>query len=169
MRFGSFARAACVAGVVACGGGTADEMSQAEPAADARAAETRAGLIPGTPAGGLEQWIQDIYNGLEGVEALSATDGMAAQRQALEQYIDRQEYIELYYGPGGRLVSAEHVTLGAAVDSAEARFHDLMRVANEAGDSTATAAAVSALRTEYDRVLSEARAAGVPLTPDGGA
>ncbi len=136
------------------GGEAAAKEAGAEPAA-----------IPGTPAGGLADWVAEIRRGIADLPARAGAEPGEAQRRALDLYIGRQEYIELYYGPGGRLTSGE--ALGPAVKEAEARFHELMRMlgAAPAADSARVAAAVEALVAQLDRVVEEARAAGVSLAP----
>lgn len=141
-------------------GGTPE--AAAAPGAEAAASDE--GLLPGTPAGGLTAWIEDIHGGLEDLPAVAARDASAARRQALDLYIGRQEYIELYFGAAGTLAGGAE--LDAAVDSAEARFHDLMQLVGQAPvDSVAAAAALGALRDAHERVLELARAHSPALDP----
>lgn len=121
--------------------------------------------VPGTPAGGLSDWITDIRRGIASLAAAVVRDAAAAQRRALDLYVSRQEYIELYYGPRGRLSS--DVRLGEAVQEAEQRFHELMRllVGPPPPDSARVRAAVEALDAQLTAVERAARAAGAPPGP----
>jgi hypothetical protein len=150
----------------ACAPGSPDDAAADSPPA-AHAADSDA-LVPPAgeiPPGGLADWIEDVREGLAALPARAAADPAAAQRLALDHYVGRQEYIELFYGANGRLTAGE--TLGPAVMSAEAKFHDLMLLlgGSPPPDSTRVRAAVDALLAEYDRVLQEANRAGVPLDP----
>ncbi|HEX7090674.1 MAG TPA: hypothetical protein VF192_11110 [Longimicrobiales bacterium] len=151
----------------ACAPGSSDETAAdaqpaAAPAADSGALIPPAGEIP---PGGLADWIEDVRKGLAALPARAAADPAAAQRLALDHYVGRQEYIEMFYGANGRLTAGE--TLGPAVMSAEEKFHDLMLLlgGSPPPDSARVQAAVDALFAEYDRVLQEAARAGVPLDP----
>src|SRR5919106_6276136 len=66
-------------------------------------------LIPGTPPGDLGEWVADIRNGIAGVPKLVASDAAAAQRAALDLYVTRQEYAEMYYGVDGRIRAGEEL------------------------------------------------------------
>ena len=81
-------------------------------------------LAAGTPAGGLRAWIGDVRRGLDGVAATAAVDPERASRTALDLYLTRQEYIEMYWGTAGRL--SRGAELGPAVKEAETRFHLLL-------------------------------------------
>ncbi len=89
----------------------------------------------------------------------------AAQEQALDMYVGRQEYIEMYYGPGGRLGAGSG--LGEAVVEAEERFHALMQLlaSSEPPTSARVAAVRDSLSAQYDVVLREAARSGVVLDP----
>lgn len=138
-----------------------------EPATggDPSEATTLPGILPGTPRGGLAEWIADVATGLEGLGARVATGDPDAGQRVVELYVTRQEFIERYYGPGGLMGGGPE--LGDAVRAAESRFHDLMALTGggSSPDSTAVAGALNALSSQYDTVLEEARAAGVPLDP----
>ena len=60
-------------------------------------------LIPGTPEGDLGDWVQNIIDGTAPLPEEAKSDAGSAQRKALDLYVSRQEYIEMYYGPGGKL------------------------------------------------------------------
>src|SRR5512142_505360 len=60
-------------------------------------------LAAGTPAGGLHDWITDVRRGLQGVTETAAVDPTRASKAALDLYLTRQEYIEMYWGTAGRL------------------------------------------------------------------
>lgn len=99
-----------------------------------------------------------------GDQAATAESGNARQ-DVLNLYLTRQEYIEVYYGPGGRL-APEAEQLHAAVETSEARFHELMQLlGTDQADPARVEASVRALHAAHDRVLEEARAADVPLSP----
>ncbi|MBI4539007.1 MAG: FTR1 family iron permease [Gemmatimonadetes bacterium] len=132
--------------------------------------EVVADAVPGLPPGGLADWVTEIRQGFQGVLVrVGVQDLESARERALSLYITRQEYIELFYGPGGRLLSPGDEALPAAVKDSEARFHELLQLLNAspAPNSAQAAAAVSAVEAEYRRVLREAERAGVPLSPRG--
>lgn len=162
--------APCLAALamLGCGGGQAPG-SAAGAEDEARVAGAAPMPIPGTPAGGLVDWVAEIRSGLQALPAQAATEPRAAQDRALELYVGRQEYIEIYYGPAGRLSGGG--VLGTTVAEAETRFHELMQLLGQtpAPDSARVATAVDALEGQLERVLAEARAAGVPLAPSGSA
>jgi FTR1 family protein len=84
------------------------------------------GLIAGTPEGDLDQWVSDIRLGIAPLPKQARTDVAGAGRKATELYVSRQEYIEMYYGAGGRLKAS--AALGVEVETAETRFHELMKL-----------------------------------------
>lgn len=133
----------------------------ARDAADTLA--SAAAVVPGTPPGGLYQWVSEIRSGISLLPAEAARDVAAAQRRALELYTTRQEYLEKYWGPRGRLISGG--ALGSAVEKAEHEFHDLMQllVAAPAPDTGRVHLAVASLDAALQRVIEAAEAAGVPL------
>jgi high-affinity iron transporter len=142
--------------------------SNADPAAE---------VLPGTPPGGLVDWVTDIREGLQDVPSLvarssaadSAVEGRAAAESVvLDLYLGRQEYIERYYGPGGPRDGGE--ALDAAVGDAESKFHEVLRLAGATppAETASVQAAIDRLSEALDRVLDEARAAGVPLDAPAG-
>lgn len=160
----------------ACGGevGRAGAASAGGSGGDTAAASgvpeagwDEGGLIRGTPSGGLRDWVQDIREGVGALPAEAVRDLASARKRALDLYVTRQEYIEIYYGPGGRIAPAAAAELGAAVMDAEARFHELLQLLNQspAPDSAQVAAAVERLDAELARVLAEADSAGAPESP----
>lgn len=152
--------AALAAALGACGAQAPEPAAAGKAAAPVGAGAS--GVIPGTPAGGLRDWVTDIRRGTADLPARAAVAPGEAQRQALELYIGRQEYIELYYGPGGRRAAGE--ALGAAVEEAEARFHELLQLlGTPRPDPSRVSESVAALAAQLERVVVEARAAGVPV------
>lgn len=154
--------------VAGCGadGGSREGDAATASAPGAAAAETADDApVPGTPAGGLEAWIEDVRAGLADLPASALEDASAARQLALDLYLGRQEYIEVYFGAAG--AGAAHPELSSAVAEAEARFHELFRLLGSSPppDSGAVAAAVAAITDEHGRVLERARDAGVPLDP----
>ena len=141
------------------------------PAAEAgtagpSAGEASPGLIAGTPAGGLRDWVEAILAGTASLADDASADRSAAQRTALDLYITRQEYLEMYYGPSGRQPGTP--ALGQAVLDAETRFHELLQLlAADPVDPAAVREGTTLLHAQLDRVLAEAGAAGVPaVLPD---
>src|SRR5688572_1665965 len=108
-----------------CSSERTPEAEGAPPVSSAPGAGPTTGLIAGTPPGGLTQWVEEIRAGTSGLPELAITDPAAAQKKALDMYIGRQEYIEMYWGEGGRLTKGSE--LGIAVKTAEDRFHELMQ------------------------------------------
>lgn len=144
-----------------------------EPAAESMAAggtdtsaATAQGLIPGTPPGGLAQWVEDIRTGLEAVPAQAAEDRALAQRTALDLYIGRQEYLELYYGEVGRFKATQ--ALADAITADERAFHRILEMVNPAAAGRPTPeqiqAQIDTLDARLDEVMEEAEAAGVDVS-----
>ena len=139
-------------GLAACQQESAPRVAGQDAAATTAPSNT--GLIAGTPDGDLDTWVADIRNGIAPLPEQSRTDVVGAGRKALDLYISRQEYIEMYYGEGGRLKAS--AALGVEVDLAEARFHDLMKLFNAPPvDPAAVSTAVKALDEQQARVLAE--------------
>jgi hypothetical protein len=137
----------------------APEADDAPPAAE---------LIQGTPPGGLVDWIADIREGTSGIEVLAAEDATGAQRRALDLYVTRQEYLELYYGTNGRISSGVAVELGEAVMENETRFHEMLQLlAVTPVDTAAVRVKREELHAQMDRVLEQAQTVSIPLTPPG--
>ena len=126
-----------------------------EAALPAPAAGT--GLVAGTPEGDLEEWIADVQNGLETAAQQATGNSAEMHRRVLDLYVSRQEYIEMYYGPGGRLMPTPQ--LADAVKLAETRFHEVMRLTGTTPPAAAPAIAraIGDLKTQYAVVLSEAK------------
>lgn len=131
-------------------------------AATQRAASVQPGaapaeaLIAGTPAGDLEDWVADIRSGLDSVKLILADNRAEAHRRVLDLYVTRQEYLEMYYGPGGRMQpSAELMT---AVKLNETRLHELMRLtgATPQAEQAAIDTAIDAALRQLDAVLANA-------------
>jgi hypothetical protein len=134
-----------------------DAQSQASQAAAESAVELPVTRLEGTPDGGLTEWVADMKAGLDTVVTTAVGDHSVAQRAVLDVYVNRQEWLERYYGRYGALQADTMSTLGNAVMDAEARFHDLLTlVSAETVDSAQVAQAVTAVRVELDRVLAEA-------------
>ena len=109
-------------------------------------------LIPGTPPGDLDAWVREIRAGIAALPAAVAQDPAAAQRTALDLYVTRQEYLEMYYGVDGRLKQSEE--LAAAVETAEERFHELLKLFTTPQPATAPIqAAVDALDQQQAEVV----------------
>jgi hypothetical protein len=153
----------------ACGAARDDEPPGEEMDGAAIEAGSAADLIPNTPAGGLTDWVADIREGTTGIEGMAAEDPMRAQRAALDLYVGRQEYLELYYGTYGRLAGGGvAVELGQSIMDNEARFHELLQLlAVTPVDTAAVRAKREELHAQMDRVLEEAARVTIPLTPPG--
>lgn len=140
----------CTLALAAC------EKAEQPEADTSQATAPAGGLIQGTPEGDLDRWVEDIITGIAPLPEEAKTDGAAAQGKALNLYVTRQEYIEMYYGPGGRLkASAE---LGTLIEDAEARFHDLMKLlGTKPVDVAAVEKAAVALRDAEQLVVDQWR------------
>ncbi len=146
----------------ACSGDSRPQTTPATPPA----AERPVARIDGTPEGGLVEWVADMQAGLDTVVVVAQRDRDAAQRVVLDVYVNRQEWLERYYGKYGALQADTASALGTAVMDAEARFHTLLTlVASEGADSAAIATAVSSVRAELGRVLDEAGRTAVRPVP----
>jgi hypothetical protein len=135
----------------------------AKPAAAAEPATVE--LIPGTPSGDLEQWVAEMRTSLETIKREAATDLPSAHRRTLDLYVTRQEYLEMYYGPGQRM--AAPAELGAAVKLNEDYFHALMGLTGAQPPSSAASvqAAVADIEKQLDVVLAAAKHATNRLRP----
>ncbi|MEX2281372.1 MAG: hypothetical protein WEE89_02665 [Gemmatimonadota bacterium] len=133
---------------------SAERAAQDPPAA---APAPPGDLVPGTPPGDLEEWIADVQTGLDTATGGSNVDAAAVHRQVLDLYVSRQEYIEMYYGPGGRMSPTP--ALSEAVKQAEMRFHEVMRLTGSTppAGQTAIAIAIGDLKAQYRMVLQEAK------------
>jgi len=122
-------------------------------------------LAVGTPAGPLNVWIEEVERGVAGLPESAPKNAAAAQKRAMDLYLSRQEYIEMYWEEGGRLSTTP--ALSQAVKDAEQRFHELLAAVapGEKVDAGKVRRAVNALKAQYDVVLSEARKGNVPLNP----
>lgn len=146
----------------------ATESGERRAAADTTAADTAIQAVANTPAGGLEDWVRDIREGMRDVPSLAATDPVVAQRRALDLYVGRQEYIEMYWGPGRVLHSPERPELGEAVLAAEQVFHNVLQaLAVQPIDTSRVRAGVDSLAWRLGRVVEIAKDAGVTLIPAG--
>ena len=169
-----------IALAAACAGPQAAEDEEAEAAATAEAAPNAparaddhapseagadaSGMIHNTPEGGVLEWVADIEAGLDSVPRLVGSDPAAAQGAVLNLYVMRQEYLEGYYGEGGRLESGSE--LAGAIDGNEARFHALMaELSKEAPDSAAVGMLTDSLEAQTARVRTAAESVGRELTP----
>ena len=141
-----------------------DTAVAGDATADESAPSTPSGLIQNTPEGGVLDWVSDIDAGLDSVPELVGSDPSAAQGAVLNLYVMRQEYLEMYYGPGGRLEATPE--LAAAIDGNENRFHALMtELAKEAPDSGTVVALTDSLAAQTGRVRAAAEAVGRELSP----
>jgi hypothetical protein len=113
-------------------------------------------LIAGTPPGDIEQWIQDMRSGLDSVKAVISTNRPESHRRLLELYVTRQEYVEMYYGPSGRM--SPQPELSTAVKLNETRFHEAMRLtgATPPASQESINQALSALDAQMGLVLENA-------------
>ena len=120
------------------------------------------GLIPGTPAGDEGDWIAEIRGGIKSLPAMTKTDPAAAQKKALELYVTRQEYSEMYYGVNGR--NKVSVEMGNQIATAEQRFHDLLKILTAKNPNPAeVSAAVAKLDAEQKKVLEMWTASGAHI------
>jgi len=164
---------AVAASVAACGSDGEDDgaMDGAEAAATPDAAtRPTPQRLPGTPEGGLEEWVAEIRTGLSALPELVPESLAAAQQRTVQLYVGRQEWLERYYGTAGMLVADTSATLPRAVMDAEARFHELLQLVTEGAPTReAVRSAVGAVDAEFERVLKAARAESPPPIPAAGA
>lgn len=120
------------------------------------------GLIPGTPEGDLGDWVKDIRRGLDDVADIAKTDVAGAQKKTLDLYVTRQEYAEMYYGVDGRAKATEE--LAQAIETAEERFHELMKLLGTATPQpSAVVAAIDALDAQQTSVAKLWKKSGAKL------
>ena len=145
-------RFALIAAFAALGCADQPEATTNDTASAAGTAAPATGLIAGTPDGDLDTWVGDIRRGIATLPADAKTDVAAAGRKTNDLYISRQEYIEMYYGVGGRLKASE--ALGLEIENSEARFHELMKIfLAQPVDVSAIDGAVKALDAQQAKVL----------------
>lgn len=168
MRATLFALIACSLTVAACDSPRGTQAVAASPAAEAAAVTpttpTPAGLIAGTPEGDLGDWVKEIRAGIAKVPALVDSDPTAAQKAALDMYVTRQEYAEMYYGVDGRIKGSPE--LAQAIETAEERFHDVMKLlatTTPKPDRAAVENAVDALDAQQKTVAKLFKASGLSL------
>ncbi|MFQ5689463.1 MAG: FTR1 family protein [Gemmatimonadota bacterium] len=158
--------AAVLLGLAACTGGADSERAGENGGGVAAGADaSSSATFPDTPPGGLVEWIDDIRTGLAEVPARLRGEPGTVEKEVMGLYLSRQEFIERYYGAGGPRQGGD--SLSASVLRAEQAFHDVMRmtVRTAPADSAEVAAGIEELDRRLDRVLREAREAGVPLRP----
>jgi hypothetical protein len=145
------------------------DSTAATAASPATTAGRPDGLVAGTPAGGLEEWIDDITSGLKGLTEKAAADPPGAQRQALDLYVGRQEYIEIYWGTQGRLKpSTRAEELAGDVVDQETAFHDVLQTLTATPvDTSKLAQQLDTLNARLARTLSMAKQAGATMVPPG--
>jgi hypothetical protein len=124
--------------------------------------------LAGTPEGGLHTWVQDIRSGTNDLAERFRQDPKEAEKTAVDLYVNRQEWLERYWGTYGVLTQSVAPELGQAVMDAEARFHELLTVLT-GSDATAVGVdeAVQALDRQLELVVEKSQAANVPLSPPG--
>ncbi len=122
-------------------------------------------LAAGTPAGGLKDWIGDVRRGLARLPGEAAANPTQASKSALDLYLTRQEYIEMYWGSGGRLNRGAE--LGPAVKEAETRFHLVLSrfEPGHAVDPVVLRRDIQSLSEQYARVIELAQHSGALLDP----
>ncbi len=125
--------------------------SSAQPAQAASPASDTS-LIRGTPPGDLEEWVAYMRAGLDTVAREIKNDRAGAQKRVLDIYVTRQEYSEMYYGPGGRMGPTPE--LAESIKTAETRFHELMTLtgATPPASEAALRTAISAVQQQLARV-----------------
>ena len=159
-----------LAALLATGCGAADRVPDEDSgtAAGVDTAGRPAGLIEGTPPGGLVDWVAEIEAGLPtSMSEVSASWG-AVQRALLDLYVGRQEYLEMYWGPGGRMQGEGGAVLGTAVLDLETAFHELLQAFSaQPMDTMRVAAAVGAMHERARDVLRVAPESGLTLVPPG--
>lgn len=111
-------------------------------------------LITGTPDGDLEDWVADMRTGLDSLANNLSTVRAELHRRVLELYVLRQEYLEAYYGPTGKM--GPSAALGESVREAEVRWHEVIRLASAAppAEEPAIRTAIAALDDQLEKVLS---------------
>lgn len=149
--------------VVGCGGDVTPD-----PGAGASVAGTpEVGQMEGTPAGGLDDWLRDIEAGLP-VMGDVVSDWRATQRSAVQLYVERQEYIEMYWGPSGRLQGEGGAPLAASVAGLETAFHEFMQaLMAQPLDTARVRSAMDTMRVRIADVRSRGVESGLPLLPPG--
>jgi hypothetical protein len=145
---------ALVVAATACKAETQPASGHAEAAAGAPSDTT---LIKGTPDGDLETWLGDMKSALTQVRDSLDANRAEAHKRVLDLYVSRQEYAEMYYGPGGRM--QPEPALADAVKMNETRFHELMRLTGSVPPASADSIrlAVKALEDQIAVVETNAK------------
>lgn len=144
-----------------------------EPGTDAgaRTAEGEAGpaggiRVEGTPPGGLESWLSDITSGMPTEGSALTSEWRVLQQRLLELYVGRQEYVEMYWGPNGRLQGEGGLALGQSVLDLETAFHGVLQaVASVPMDTSSVLSAAAEVKREAAAVWEAAKVSGLPLSP----
>lgn len=169
VRLAWFGVAVAAAMAVACSEGE-------EPASDTQPADGRAvdmgapgsGLIQGTPPGGLEDWLSEIEAGLPSSPGAPGEESRQVQRRLLDLYVGRQEYLEMYWGPTGRLQGEGGEALGEAILELETAFHELLQAhVREPLDTARFVSALQAAKARVAAVRVAAPQSGLVLVPPG--
>lgn len=127
MRFLTiFAATAAIATAACNSSANREAVAATKSEATAVSVPNKDGLIPGTPAGDEGDWVTEIRKGISLIPEMVQKDPAGAQKKALELYVTRQEYSEMYYGANGR--NKATAELAAAITTAEERFHDLLKL-----------------------------------------
>ena len=156
---------ACIAAlsVAACNAPAQKEAVASTKSAAPTVTVPNNGLIPGTPAGDEGDWITEIRSGIKTLPQLVKSDAAGAQKKALELYVTRQEYSEMYYGVNGR--NKVSVEMGAQIATAEQRFHDLLKIlSSKTPSADDVTSAVAKLDKEQKKVLEMWTASGAHIT-----
>jgi hypothetical protein len=149
-----------------CGDGGVPGTGGSAPAGAGDPEPSEGFRMEGTPAGGLETWLAAITTGMPTSGSALTSDWQAQHRQLLELYIGKQEYVEMYWGPNGRLQGEGGVALGQAVLDLETAFHEvLQRLVAVPLDTAGVLSAAAKVRQEAAAVWDAAALSGLPLVP----
>ncbi len=152
--------------VAGCSRGDVPGTDASARTADSEASPAGGLRVEGTPPGGLESWLSEIRSGMPTDGSAMKSQWQVLHRQLLELYVGRQEYVEMYWGPNGRLQGEGGLALGQAVLDLETAFHEVLQgIVAVPLDTTVVLSAAAKVKREADMVWAAAEVSGLSLEP----
>lgn len=171
LKTGAMARSVWMLGVgcgllaAACGAPERGETGLPDVRGEAAVSDSL-GRIEGTPPGDLDTWLTDIERGMDSALAAMDSGWVPAQRALLELYVGRQEYLEMYWGPSGRLQGEGGAELGERIVELESAFHELLQAfVSQPLDAERLERARGAVKSRIAEVRRVAPLSGLVLRP----
>ncbi|MGD8277244.1 MAG: hypothetical protein PVH00_04425 [Gemmatimonadota bacterium] len=149
-----------------CGRGEGAEAAASADSSVVDAGQQGGYWVEGTPAGGLESWLSDIASEMPTDGSALTSQWQETHRTLLELYVGRQEFVEMYWGPHGRLQGEGGSALGQAVLDLETAFHEVLQgLVSVPLDTAAVLSAAARVKRQTAVVRDAAKESGLPLIP----